>query len=165
MKTSRMLAVFLLAFSLFQGDVMASNLSRSVEFFRKLDKNHMDLVEQFYDKNAVFQDPVHKLDGSSAVRAYYEKLYKNVDEIRFEYGKQLEDKDTVVLAWRMFLKTQAIDSGKEITVDGTSVITFGGPEGKAISHRDYFDMGEFIYERIPVLSSLIRYIKKRMAGE
>jgi hypothetical protein len=164
MKTAQLLTALLLTLNLLSGEIMASNLSQSVEFFQKLDKNHMDLVDQFYDKNVVFQDPVHKLSGSLAMREYYEGLYKNVDKIRFEYSKQLEDKDTVVLAWRMYLKTPAIDSGKELTVDGTSVITFGGPEGKAIVHRDYFDMGEFVYERVPILKSLIRYIKNRMAG-
>jgi hypothetical protein len=166
MKTKHLLAV--LAFALFPfsgGEAMASNLSRSVEFFQKLDKNHMNLVDQFYDKNVTFQDPVHTLKGAPAVRSYYEGLYKNVDEIRFEYGKELEDKDTVVLAWRMFLKTSAINAGKELTVDGTSVITFGGPEGKAIAHRDYFDMGEFVYERVPILKSVIHFIKGRMAGK
>ena len=29
-------------------------------------------------------------------------------------------------------------------------------------HRDYFDMGEFIYERVPVLGSVIRAIKRRL---
>ena len=143
---------------------MASNLSKSIDFFKTLDKDHLDLVDRFYDKNVVFQDPVHTLNGSEAVRKYYAGLYGNVDAIRFEYSKQLEDKDTVVLAWRMYLKTPAIDSGRELTVDGTSVITFGGTEGKAIAHRDYFDMGEFVYERVPILKSVIRYIKGRMAG-
>ena len=35
---------------------------------------------------------------------------------------------------------------------------------KAIAHRDYFDMGEFVYERVPVLRLIIRHIKNRMAG-
>ena len=143
---------------------MASNLNRSIEFFTNLDKNHMELVDQFYDKNVIFQDPIHQLTGSSAVRAYYEGLYKNAESVRFEYTKKLEDQNTVVLVWRMFLKTAAIKNGNEITVDGTSVITFDGPNGKAISHRDYFDMGEFIYEQIPILRSVIHYIKGRMAG-
>lgn len=165
LKNLQVLYLVILSFAFFTGEAMASNLTKSVEFFQKLDKNHMNLVDQFYDKNVVFQDPVHQLRGSAAVRSYYEGLYKNVDEILFEYGKELEDKDTVVLSWRMHLKTPAIDSGKELTVDGTSVITFGGPEGKAINHRDYFDMGEFVYERVPILKSLIRYIKGRMAGD
>ncbi len=141
---------------------MAGNLERSKEFFDKLDSSSLDLVDKFYDKNTVFQDPVHQLRGSEAVKAYYAGLYKNVEAIRFEYGKSIEAGDTVSLTWRMYLKASAIDS-KEITVDGVSMITFGGPEGKAIFHRDYFDMGEFIYERIPVLRSIVGYIKGRLS--
>ncbi len=141
---------------------MAGNLERAKEFFDKLSISNLDLVDAFYDKNAVFQDPVHQLKGSEAVKTYYAGLYKNVESIRFEYGKSTEAGDTVSLTWRMHLKASAIDS-KEITVDGVSLITFGGPEGKAISHRDYFDMGEFIYERIPVLKSIIGYIKGRLS--
>lgn len=143
---------------------MAGNLERSKEFFDRLSSSQMDLVEGFYDMDAVFQDPVHKIKGVPAIRAYYEGLYKNVEAIRFEYGKSIESGDTVSLTWKMYLKTEAIEGGKEITVDGVSVITFGGQEGKAVMHRDYFDMGEFVYERVPIVKSIVRYIKKRLAG-
>lgn len=151
-----------LAIIIFSGGAMARNLERSMEFFDKLDSAHLDLVDQFYDKNTVFQDPVHQLKGSEAVKGYYAGLYKNVEAIRFEYGKSTESSDTVILTWRMHLKASAIDS-KEIIVDGVSLITFGGAEGKVISHRDYFDMGEFIYERVPILKSVIGYIKRKLS--
>jgi hypothetical protein len=63
----------------------------------------------------------------------------------------------------MTLETSKLNGGKPFSVEGNSVIVFGGPEGKAIYHRDYFDMGEFVYERIPVLGALVRYIKEQMA--
>lgn len=141
---------------------MAKNLERSKEFFDKLDSAHLELVDKFYDRNTVFQDPVHQLKGSEAVKHYYSALYKNVEEIKFEYGKSIESGDTVSLSWRMHLKASSLGY-EPITVDGVSLITFGGLEGKAISHRDYFDMGEFIYEHIPVLKSVIGFIKGRLA--
>ena len=143
---------------------MAGNLDRSKEFFAQLDSAHLGLVDGFYDKDAVFQDPIHQLKGVSAIKAYYGGLYGNVEAIRFEFGKSIEAGDLVSLTWRMYLKTDAIEGGKEITVDGVSVITFGGKEGKAIAHRDYFDMGEFIYEHVPVLKNIVGYIKKRLSG-
>lgn len=158
-----LLAIFM-ALILAPAAAGATNLNRAVEFFQTLDKDHMERVDQFYDRNVGFQDPVHTLTGVTAVRSYYEGLYRNATAIRFEFSKQLEVGDTVVLVWRMFLKSPALQGGREITVDGTSVIIFGGSEGKAIKHRDYFDMGEFVYERIPVLRSIIQYIKSRLAG-
>ena len=35
-------------------------------------------------------------------------------------------------------------------------------DGKVFQHHDYFDMGEFIYERVPVLGGVIRAIKNRL---
>lgn len=143
---------------------MGSNLERTKEFFNKLSATQIDLVDQFYASNALFQDPIHRLLGSETIKSYYKNLYSNVEAIRFEYGKSLESGTLVSLEWRMFLRTQAIASGKEITVDGVSLIQFNS-DGKAIEHRDYFDMGEFVYERISLLGSVVRYIKKRMAGD
>lgn len=159
--TLRIGAVFLAMFA--TGAAMAGNLENSKSFFDKLSADNLSLVEQFYDQNVVFQDPVHKLSGSSAVKKYYEGLYRNVDAIRFEYGKGVESGSNVSLPWTMYLKTQAINGGKEITVDGVSIIAFNSG-GKAIFHRDYFDMGEFVYERVPILKSVIAYIKKKLSG-
>ena len=61
---------------------MAGNLERSKEFFDKLSSSNLHLVDEFYDKNTVFQDPVHQLKGSQAVKAYYAGLYKNVESIQ-----------------------------------------------------------------------------------
>lgn len=145
------------------GETMASNLERSKQFFTQLGANTMHLVDDFYDPKVVFQDPIHRLEGIAALKAYYQRLYSNVTSIRFEYGSGVESESVVSLEWRMFLKTPAIMGGKEFTVDGISIIKFSAA-GKAIEHRDYFDMGEFVYERIPVLSYIIKYIKGRLSG-
>lgn len=143
---------------------MAGNLDNAKNFFNTLDSDHLNLVDQFYDKNVLFQDPVHKLSGAAEVKTYYAGLYKNVESIRFEFGKGVESGETVSLPWTMILKTPSLNGGREMTVDGVSMITFNA-EGKATAHRDYFDMGEFVYERLPLLKTLIGYIKRRLAGE
>ena len=163
MRTCFILALFSFIFMI--GELsMASNLQKAKDAFDHLDKEHMKVVEEFYDRDAVFQDPIHKIKGTKAIREYYEGLYKKVESIRFEYKNISEFESLVTLEWRMYLRAPSLNSGREITVDGVSLITFGGREGKVISHRDYFDMGEFIYERVPILSSVIRIIKNKMSG-
>jgi limonene-1,2-epoxide hydrolase len=155
----------LLALTVLIGEsAMASNLQKAKDAFDHLDKDHLNIVEEFYDQNALFQDPIHQIKGTKAIRSYYEGLYKNVETIHFEYKRTSELGELVTLEWQMHLKSPSLNSGQEITLDGVSLITFGGKEGKVISHRDYFDMGEFIYERIPVLSSVIGFVKKKMKG-
>lgn len=143
---------------------MASNLDQAKDMFNRVDKDHMFLIQEFYDTNASFQDPIHQIKGVKAIEDYYAGLYKNVESIRFEYKSTSEVNNFVTLEWKMHLRSSSLNSGKEITLDGVSLITFGGDQGKVIAHRDYFDMGEFIYERIPILSSAVGFIKNKMKG-
>jgi len=143
---------------------MAGNLEKSKTFFDKLSLENIQLVDQFYDQKVRFQDPVHQLMGADQVKKYYQQLYTNVDSIRFEYDQGAESGAMVSLPWKMFLKTKSINGGEEFTVDGISLIVFNA-EGRVISHRDYFDMGEFVYEKVPVLKWVIRFIKGKLAGE
>jgi hypothetical protein len=49
--------------------------------------------------------------------------------------------------------------GETRELRGVSHIKFNG---KVYYHHDYFDMGAFIYERVPVLGTVIRTIKNRL---
>ncbi len=139
-------------------------VEKSKDFFHKLNKDTLGLVDQFYDPNIHFQDPIHELKSAKEIKDYYGKLYKNVRAIRFVFTSEMESGSSVALFWQMYLTTDALNGGKEYRVDGMSKIDFGA-NGLATYHRDYFDMGDFVYERIPVVSNLIRFIRGKMAGK
>jgi len=132
-------------------------------FFNSLSKDSLELVDQFYDPNAQFIDPVVSFTDRNQIKNYYAKLYTDVESIRFEFKSHVQSNQEHAVVWTMVLKAK-LDPKKPIVVDGVSLIRFGGPENKAVYHRDYFDMGEFVYERIPVLSLVIRKIKQALSG-
>ena len=134
--------------------------SQSIQsIFNGLNKDTMHLVDEFYDPNVEFQDPVGKIRGAAGIRKYYENMYKNVSSIHFDFTKEVISGDTHVIFWTMHLTAKGLNGGEPIAVDGNSHIIFGGNENKVVFHRDYFDMGEFIYERIPVLGYIIKKVK------
>jgi hypothetical protein len=143
---------------------VASYTAKAKDAFNKLDIEHLSVVDEFYDENAEFQDPVHFIKGVSAIKNYYQGLYKNVKSIRFEFKKASETENSVFLEWKMFLISPSINSGRELTLDGVSSITFNPATGKVSFHRDYFDMGEFVYEKVPILGTIVRCIKSKMKG-
>jgi hypothetical protein len=49
--------------------------------------------------------------------------------------------------------------GELLSLPGASVIKF---EERIHYHRDYFDVGAMLYERLPVVGGLIRSIKARV---
>lgn len=135
-----------------------TNKEKVEYIFNKLNMDTMHLIDEFYDPQVKFQDPVETITGSQKVKKYYENMYKNVKDIHFEFSHFVENGDDLVGIWKMTLVTDKLNGGKPISVDGNSVIKF--KNGKAVYHRDYFDMGAFVYEQVPVLSFVIRKIKE-----
>lgn len=133
------------------------------KIFNGLNKNTMHLVDEFYHAQAKFEDPIGSHYGVESIRNYYVNLYQNVKSIRFNFSKHICQGKDCVSTWVMHLQAEGLNGGKAISVVGNSVFQFD-ESGKVIYHRDYFDMGEFIYEHIPVLKNIIRYIKSKLKG-
>ncbi len=133
------------------------------KIFNGLNKDTMHLVDEFYQTNAHFEDPMGKHMGVEEIRKYYMNLYQNVENIRFDFSNHICQSQECVSVWVMHLKASGLNGGNSIAVSGNSIFKFD-ESGKVIYHRDYFDMGEFIYERIPILKNIILFIKSKLKG-
>lgn len=140
-----------------------SNKEKTQHIFEKLNKDTLHLIPEFYDANVEFHDPVGMVKGTEKITAYYKNMYQNVKTIKFDFSQFIESEDMVVGVWKMTLVTDKLNGGEPIVVDGNSVIKF--KNRKAIYHRDYFDMGAFAYENIPVLGFIVKKIKERFKVE
>jgi len=131
-----------------------------VKFFNEFSYEKIDLADQFYAQDIHFEDPLGEIRGLPAMKAYYRNLYENVISIRFDFSSVVTQGDEQVGVWTMYLKAKNLNGGQEIAVKGTSHVKY--KNGRAVYHRDYFDMGEFIYEHIPFVSSVVKFIKQKL---
>jgi limonene-1,2-epoxide hydrolase len=127
------------------------------EFFNKFSKDNIDLADEFYAADIHFEDPLVDIKGLPELKQYYAGLYKNVISIRFDFHDVVTEGDKQIGVWTMYLRAKNLNGGEEVAVKGNSYVIY--KNGKAVYHRDYFDMGAFIYEHIPVLGAVIRKIK------
>ena len=134
-----------------------------IKFFNALSPQSMELVTEFYATEVHFEDPLGSHHGLQEVQKYYSRLYRNVTDISFEFGPIVESGSTVAAPWVMHLKAQGLNKGRETQLHGLSYIRFN-EQGKAIYHRDYFDMKEFIYRYVPVLNRIIAFVDKKLKG-
>jgi hypothetical protein len=130
--------------------------------FNELSKDHMEVIDGFYDEQVTFEDPLGRIEGRAGMHEYYGNMYKNVQKIRFDFTNEIVQGDSHVVVWSMHLWASGLNKGKEVIVVGNSLIQFG-PSGKVLYHRDFFDMGAFVYEHIPLLRWAIRKIKHRLS--
>ncbi|MBS1986069.1 MAG: nuclear transport factor 2 family protein [Bdellovibrionales bacterium] len=133
------------------------------QFFNALDKDHLNLVDEFYAPDVEFRDPIGALHGSAAVKKYYANMYRNVQSVRFDFSSDVAQGTEHVVAWTMTLVASSLNGGQPVVVDGVSHIRYDARGEKVVYHRDYFDMGAFIYEHIPVLGFAVRKIREKMA--
>lgn len=161
---SLVLIVCLTTSSVWAGDrVRIDPPSENIEkFFKSLNRDTMYLVEEFYDPMIKFYDPIVTIAGRDQMRRYYEGMYQDVQSVRFEFKGEIVEGDDHVVFWTMELTTKKMNKGKPIYVDGNSHIRFGGSEGKAVYHRDYFDVGAMVYEHVAVVGWLTGIVKNKL---
>jgi ketosteroid isomerase-like protein len=132
-----------------------------VTAFNQLNKNTIDQLNNFYADDAEFIDPVSHFRGLDRIKKYYANVYKNVESIRFDFKEIQHENQSFYAQWNMTFSAKNLNCGKPFSVEGISVIKFND-QGKVFFHRDYTDLGSMVYERIPLLGSIIRMIKKTM---
>lgn len=130
-----------------------------LDTFNRINRDSLELLNQIYAENIMFQDPLHKVVGRDALYKYFERLYANVISCRFDWHYTATNGAVAFVDWTMHLRHTAIRKGNEIEVVGSSRILF---DGLAINHRDYFDAGSLLYEHIPVIGNLVRLIKNKV---
>jgi len=82
-------------------------------------------------------------------------------EISWDMEPEIVSGDQRVLFWKMNLRTKNLNGGEPFSVPGSSRFRLD-PQGKVLFHQDYFDVGAFVYERVPVLKNVIFYLKSKL---
>ncbi len=144
---------------------MGENSTRAIkDFFQNSTRENIGSNSRiFYAEDAVFEDPLVRIVGIEALVSYYEHLYENVIGINFEFQDELIGENAASAIWIMTVRHKKLNGGESITVNGSSYFKFN-PEGKVVYQRDYFDAGAMLYEQIPFLGRVVKYIKQ-MAGK
>ncbi|NVK31138.1 MAG: nuclear transport factor 2 family protein [Gammaproteobacteria bacterium] len=137
-------------------------LNAFIQLYQSLGVDELERILEVYDDAVVFQDPLHRVDGSAALLAYFENLYTNLSYCHFDIKSTLHSDTAAMVSWQMRFVHPKLNAGQEVAVDGVSELAFSGD--KVISHRDYFDVGQMLYEHIWGVGAVIRAIKKRASA-
>ncbi|MEQ6918706.1 nuclear transport factor 2 family protein [Halomonas aquatica] len=130
-------------------------------FFNKLDKTCTKRLFEVYTDEVIFTDPLHHIEGREALEAYFQNLYDNVTSCGFIFHETLQRDEKAFVTWTMELVHPRLDGGRRVEVEGCSHLTFAS-DGRVARHRDYFDVGAMLYERLPLLGGAVRLVKRQL---
>ncbi len=136
-------------------------LTNFIDVYQSLNLDNLSLLERIYAQHISFSDPIHTVSGFTNLLGYFQHLYTNINYCHFTIFDYVIMENRAAIFWQMDFSHPKLNSGKNISVSGTSKLISDG--NKVISHRDYFDVGSMLYEHISVLGSLVRFVKRRAA--
>lgn len=134
-------------------------VARLREYFETLSPAAVERLGEFYSPDARFKDPFNDVAGLSAIQAIFAGMYRQVERPRFVITRTICQGDDAFLAWDFQFSFKG-DNGNERIIRGATHIQFS-PDGRVVVHRDYWDAAEELYEKLPVLGSLMRWLKRR----
>ncbi|MFT5661610.1 MAG: hypothetical protein ACI9TV_002257 [Sulfurimonas sp.] len=137
-----------------------SRVQEYAEFYKKLNaKTPLEEYEKFFDTNSYFEDPFQKVIGIEKIYHIFEDMYAKLYNPKFEIDESISQDNTAYIKWT-FLYQMDEKSQVESFV-GVSRVVFSD-DGKVLEHVDFWDAGVNVYEKIPLLGSIIRYIKRKI---
>lgn len=135
-------------------------VARLATFYETLQPGDLDQMDQWYAPHARFKDPFNEVHGLAAIRRIFEHMFASLHEPRFVVTRQLVDGQQAFLVWEFRFRFKRFDTRTEQVVRGGSHLTLDD-NGRVVDHRDYWDAAEELYEKLPLLGPLMRWLRRR----
>ena len=136
--------------------MIAARLEELVCYYESLTQQSVDRMGDFYAQDAYFKDPFNEVQALPDIQAIFARMFHAVESPRFVVTERIVGQESVALTWDFHFGLR----GKRIRVRGASVLRFGA-DGRVTYHRDYWNVAEELYEKLPVLGVLMRWLKRR----
>jgi SnoaL-like domain len=139
---------------------MATSVAAIVAFFETLTPHTIEALDCVYAADAHFKDPFNEVQGLGAIAHVYRHMFEALHGPRFAVTGRVLQGRQCFLTWDFQFRFKRFQTATVQTVRGCSHLVLDA-SGRIAVHRDYWDAAEELYEKIPLLGGLVRWLKKR----
>ena len=133
--------------------------ARLVERFETLAAADVARLGEHYAVDVRFKDPFNEVTGLAAVQRIYAHMFETLDAPRFKVHEVVAQGDQAFLTWDFIFRFKRGETRLQ-TVRGASHLVLDA-QGRIVLHRDYWDAAEELYEKLPGVGALMRWLKRR----
>ena len=142
---------------------LQARVTRLVAFFESLSPASLNQLSEFYAPQAYFKDPFNEVRGVVEIHKIFSHMYAALEQPRFVVTDSIAQNDQCFLTWNFEFYFKNVDKTTLQTIRGGSHIRFAA-DGRVNFHRDYWDAAEELYEKLPWLGGLMRWLKVRASS-
>ena len=134
-------------------------VQRIIEAFEGLQNADVERLGELYSADARFKDPFNEVQGVAAIQQVFRHMFVALREPRFVICDVVCDGDQCFLSWDFQFRMRRFRSDEQCIRGGSHLRLL--PDGRISEHRDYWDAAEELYEKLPAVGSLMRWLKRQ----
>ena len=136
---------------------------RVAQFYEQISPAHLLQLNRYYAPDACFKDPFNEVQGIPAIAHIFEHMFANLNQPRFIVTTQVVEGQQAFLTWEFRFRFQRWNTDTEQCIRGATHLRLA-PDGRVTEHRDYWDTGEELFARLPLLGGLMRFLRRRLGA-
>ncbi|PWB17201.1 MULTISPECIES: nuclear transport factor 2 family protein [unclassified Comamonas] len=140
-------------------DLTAAGVQRLVAFYESLAPESLQQLGSYYAADAFFKDPFNEVRGVPAIAAIFAHMFETLHEPRFIVTQQLVQGERASLEWEFRFRFRRWNAQASQCIYGASLLRFDA-QGRVSHHRDYWDAAEELYEKLPAIGALMRWLRR-----
>ena len=117
-----------------------------------------------YAPDAYLNDNVVGISGVDFITDYFAHAALQADVLDVVFLDVARSKTDYYIRWQMRVDAKALSDGEPVLSYGTTQFRFNR-EGRVIIHRDFWDSATGIYEHLPYLGPVIKYVHRKLGGD
>lgn len=138
-------------------------VQRTIDFFERLSPADIAQIPTHYTDDAFFKDPFNEVRGHAAIGRIFEHMFVALNGPRFVITDCVEQGEGCFLVWEFRFCMKRFDTQTEQVIRGGSHLKYAA-DGRIAWHRDYWDAAEELYEKLPGLGALMRWLKRQASS-
>ena len=136
-----------------------AGVRRLVYSYEHLTPQSLNHLKDCYVPQAQFKDPFNEVKGVERIAQIFAHMFTTVDAPRFQVTEQVVQGQQAFLAWEFHFRMRRWRKGQLQCICGCTFLRLN-VQGLVLEHRDYWDASEELYEKLPLLGSLMRRLRK-----
>lgn len=135
-----------------------AHLQQVIRFFETIDAGNVGQLALIYTEDVFFKDPFNEVRGLDEVTRIFSHMFQQVDQPRFVVTGQVLQGNQAFLTWDFLFRMKRFSTAEQC-IRGATHLRFT-PDGRVDVHRDYWDAAEELYEKLPLIGSVMRGLKQ-----
>lgn len=114
-----------------------------------------------FSSDVYFKDPFNTVQGLTQLQTIFRHMFASLLEPQFRILDVAGNQNRGFLEWQFTFKLKV--NGDTQQIKGVSKIQIN-QHNQVCSHIDYWDSGEYVYQKVPLLGRVIAIINKRLSS-